>query len=106
MPFLILAYAIAIMPNALHAITTLSGIDLIWLILLGAMVLGICYWFFYMSEAEMMTKEFMRLDSDHDGYISREEASKWKYLAKGFDKFDTNHDGKISRQEYEKAVQK
>jgi Ca2+-binding EF-hand superfamily protein len=41
----------------------------------------------------------MKLDTNHGGDISREEARKWADLAKVFDPFDANHDGKISRQE-------
>jgi hypothetical protein len=116
MPFLFVAYVFAVNPNALNYAMTatpatlatgiISGIDWIWLIMFGAMILGVFYWLFYIEEEEEITQEFMDLDTNHDGYISREEASKWKYLAKVFDKFDANHDGKLSRQEFEKAVQK
>ncbi len=91
-----------IMPNALQAVEALSGIDFIWLILLGAMVLGTFYWLFYIEDEEEITEEFMRLDVDHDGYISRDEAKQWGYLAEKFDQIDANHDGKISRYDFEK----
>jgi len=103
-PFLLVAFALIIVPHPLQALKSAPGIDWIWLILLGAMLLGMFYWLFYIEEEEEITEEFMELDSNHDGYISREEASKWNYLAREFDKFDTNHDGRLSRQEYEKAV--
>ena len=105
-PFLLAVYALYISADPLVAIRSLSGIDWLWLILLGAMALGVFYWLFFIREEEEITEEFMDLDTDHDGYITRKEASKWKYLARVFDKFDTNHDGKLSRQEYEKAVKK
>ena len=113
-PFLLVGYALLINPDVFGyamkstpltlADGVLSGIDWIWLIMLGAMMLGIFYWLFYIEDEEEITEEFMRLDTNHDGYISREEASKWKYLARVFDRVDTDHDGKLSRQEFEKAI--
>jgi len=103
-PFLLVAFALVIIPHPLQVLKLAPGIDWVWLILLGAMLLGMFYWLFYIEDEEEITEEFMELDTDHDGYITREEASKWKYLADAFDKFDANHDGKLSRQEFEKAV--
>lgn len=46
-------------------------------------------------KGEMMDK----LDTDGDGFISKDEAAKFPRLAAAFDKLDTNHDGKLSPEE-------
>lgn len=98
-PFLVVGYAMGIMPNFLQAVNTLNVIDVIWLILLGAMMLGVYWWLFYIEEEEEITEEFMELDRNHDGYISRDEAE--GYLAEKFEECDADHDGKISRHDFE-----
>ncbi len=40
-----------------------------------------------------------RLDLNHDGMISREEASGYPKLAKAFNRIDVNKDGQLSRDE-------
>ena len=42
---------------------------------------------------------FERLDLDHDGFISRQEAQADPHLARHFDAIDTDHDGRLSHQE-------
>ncbi|MGG6462424.1 EF-hand domain-containing protein [Solilutibacter silvestris] len=44
---------------------------------------------------------FMRLDADHDGKISRDEAAKDPKLAAKFDQLDANHDGFLDRSDFE-----
>ncbi len=44
---------------------------------------------------------FMRLDTDHDGKISRDEAAKNPKLAAKFDQLDANHDGFLDRSDFE-----
>lgn len=44
---------------------------------------------------------FMRLDTNHDGKISREEAAKDPKLAAKFDQLDVNHDGFLDRSDFE-----
>jgi len=46
---------------------------------------------------------FRRLDTNHDNFVSREEAAKQKDFLPAFDAADVNHDGKLSREEFEKA---
>src|SRR5262249_1668770 len=48
---------------------------------------------------------FEKLDTDHDGVISKAEAEKAPMVAKHFDEIDTNHDGMISLDEWKAAMQ-
>ena len=45
---------------------------------------------------------FTDLDRNHDGLLTKQEASSVKEL--DFDKADTNRDGRLDRAEYEAAV--
>jgi len=47
---------------------------------------------------------FQRLDSDHDGFISRAEAKQDAAVDAGFDQADTNGDGKLDEDELIKAL--
>jgi Ca2+-binding EF-hand superfamily protein len=49
--------------------------------------------------AKQVDNVFARLDNDHDGKISKSEASKGPRLSKHFDAIDTNHDGFVTRAE-------
>ena len=40
-----------------------------------------------------------RMDTDGDGFISKDEAAKYPRLAANFDQIDTNKDGKLSKDE-------
>jgi hypothetical protein len=103
MPFLFFGLAMTIMPNPLHTLGTFSGIEYIWLIMFGAMSVGLLYWLFYIEDEAEITEEFNALDTKHDGYVTREAAcgiNGWKHLGEVFDRIDTDHDGKISRQEF------
>lgn len=51
-----------------------------------------------------LKRAFNFMDDNHDGKISREEASRFRGVAKNFDRADTNHDGFLSRQEFDKAM--
>ncbi len=45
-------------------------------------------------------EKFDAADTDHDGFLSRDEAAKgMPRVAKHFDDIDANHDGKVSVQE-------
>ena len=54
--------------------------------------------------AGALKRAFNFMDDNHDGKISREEASRFLGVAKYFDRADTNHDGFLSRQEFDKAM--
>lgn len=55
------------------------------------------------SAAEV-AQMFGYIDRNHDGMISREEASGFRGVARHFDEADTNKDGFLSRDEFEKAM--
>lgn len=46
---------------------------------------------------------FQKLDTDHDGYIRRDEAPKLRSFDTAFDEADGNHDGKLDADEFAKA---
>jgi hyperosmotically inducible protein len=48
------------------------------------------------------SKSFKSLDTDNDGTLTRDEASKEELFAKHFKAADTNHDGKLTEEEYTK----
>ena len=49
---------------------------------------------------EKFTEKFNAADSNHDGFLTRDEAAKsMPHVAKNFDAIDTDHDGKLSLQE-------
>jgi hyperosmotically inducible protein len=48
---------------------------------------------------------FDALDTNSDGYLSREEVARQRELAKRFDRFDADRDGRMSLDEYLKASQ-
>lgn len=54
--------------------------------------------------ANDLERAFGFMDSDHDGKVSRQEASGFRGVAKNFDRADTNHDGFLSREEFDTAM--
>lgn len=46
---------------------------------------------------------FNQLDSNHDGYVSKEEAKRSAGVTASFDSMDSNRDGAISASEFSKA---
>lgn len=46
------------------------------------------------------SKDFKALDTDHDGTLSRKEASKEELFAKHFAAADKDHDGTLTEEEY------
>jgi Ca2+-binding EF-hand superfamily protein len=55
--------------------------------------------------SKRVEQAFARLDSDHDGRISRAEAAKGPKMARTFDKVDADHDGFVNRAELSAAVE-
>jgi Ca2+-binding EF-hand superfamily protein len=49
------------------------------------------------------SRRFQRLDTNADGYITREEARKSDSLSNHFDEVDIDHDGRISVGEMREA---
>jgi len=96
-PFLMAGYALTIVPNGMQALRNTDGVDWLWIILLGSMMIGVYYFLVvYLEDEEKITEAFRRLDRDHDGFITREDASYWPELLRAFDRFDTDHDGRLS----------
>lgn len=50
------------------------------------------------SQSSLST--FNKLDTNHDGYVDRNEAKRLNGLSEIFDQADTNHDGKLSKEEF------
>jgi hypothetical protein len=54
--------------------------------------------------ASDLERAFNFMDGNHDGKVSREEASGFRGVAKHFDQADTNHDNFLSREEFDTAM--
>ena len=54
--------------------------------------------------ASELERAFGFMDGDRDGKVSRQEASGFRGVAKNFDRADTNHDGFLSREEFDTAM--
>lgn len=52
---------------------------------------------------EQPNRAFEKLDTDHDGFISRDEAAKRRGFARALSEADDNRDGKLDRDEFVKA---
>ena len=105
-PFLMTGAALLVLPHPWETFRDAHGEDWIWLILLGALMLGLFYFFaVYLLHEEDIAEEFLRLDTDHDGFISREDAKNWPELSRVFDKLDRDHDGRLSHDDF-KAFEK
>jgi osmotically-inducible protein OsmY len=48
--------------------------------------------------------EFLKLDTNHDGYLSQAETSGLPGFSEAFKEADANHDGRLSPDEYIKAA--
>ena len=103
-PFIVVAAAIAFVPGATHAMKAVSGIEWIYLIMVGAMTLGCFYWLLDLDVDVRRERLFKRFDINHDGYISRAEIARAGDLAGVFDQVDSDHDGKLSRREFAAAL--
>lgn len=101
-PFIMFGYAVMKIPNGLQVIGNWGLLDWMWLIMLGAMMLGLYYLLsVFFIEEEEIEEDFERIDRDHDGFVTQDDASRYPGLAKVFAKFDVDHDGKLSRVEFE-----
>jgi len=54
--------------------------------------------------ASALERAFDFMDDNHDGKVSREEASGFRGVAKHFDQADTDRDGFLSREEFDTAM--
>ena len=100
--FFVAGLALLVVPAPLQTLRNTDGADWIWLIRLGAMMVGVCYFLaVYLEDEEEIAEEFQRLDRDHDGFVTREDAKDWPELIRLFDKFDTDCDGRLSHVDFE-----
>ena len=101
-PFFMTGAAFLVLPDPWQTFRNVHGEDWIWLILLGGMML-VMYYFagVYFEDEEEINEEFLRLDRNHDGFITREDAKNWPELTREFDKFDRDHDGRLSHNDFE-----
>jgi Ca2+-binding EF-hand superfamily protein len=61
----------------------------------------------YKTRAQREFERFRALDTDKDGYLSRDEFAREAPQGKGaFSALDANGDGKISQQEYQRMLQR
>ncbi|SPJ15709.1 exported hypothetical protein [Burkholderiales bacterium] len=101
-PFFMAGFALLVVPDPWQTLRNTDGEDWIWLILLGGMMVGVYYFLaVYMEDEEEIAEEFQRLDRDHDGFVTREDAKDWPELIRLFDKFDTDRDGRLSHVDFE-----
>ena len=56
--------------------------------------------------AKHVDEVFAKLDTDHDGKISKAEAAKGPRLSKNFDEVDADHDGFVTKAELSAAMAK
>jgi hyperosmotically inducible protein len=56
-----------------------------------------------MPTPDASSPAFQKLDTNHDGYISRDEAPKLRSFDTAFAEADANHDGKLDADEFAKA---
>ena len=54
--------------------------------------------------AAQIDEAFKKTDQDHDGKITRQEATIWTGLSRQFELVDTNKDGNISSAEFDEAL--
>lgn len=102
-PFLMVAYAFVRLPNAIQMLQEFDSIDWMWLLFLGLMMVGLYHFLaVYLEEENDIELDFRRLDSDHDGYLTPDDARQWGHLARAFESFDADRDGKLSRLEFER----
>jgi hypothetical protein len=101
-PFFMTGAALLVLPHPWETLRNVQGQDWIWLILLGGMMLAMYYFAgVYFEDEEKITEEFQRLDADHDGFISREDAKVLPELSRDFDKYDRDHDGRLCHSDFE-----
>jgi Ca2+-binding EF-hand superfamily protein len=58
------------------------------------------------GEPSPANRAFQKLDTNRDGYISRDEAARLRNFGKASDEADDNHDGKLERDEFVNAQAK
>ena len=56
------------------------------------------------TSATQTNPAFQKLDANHDGFVSRDEAKQDKAVTSTFDQADMNHDGKLDEDELIKAL--
>jgi len=104
-PLLVILAAFVIFPDRFKlAVTQGLPYEWIWIFIVGLGSLFLMYLFIDFKHRTEMRGVFEKLDTNCDGYISKEEAHGYNNLNTVFDKFDKNHDGYLTFKEFAKAV--
>ncbi|MGC2463165.1 MAG: EF-hand domain-containing protein [Steroidobacteraceae bacterium] len=100
-PFLVVLAALLVLPSGVQTLRSADALDWMWLMLLGAIMLGVYYFLMvYLTDQEEIAAEFHQLDRDHDGFITVEDCKAWPELRHSFPRFDADHDGRLSRLDF------
>ncbi len=100
-PFLVALGALLFLPDSAQLVTSQYALDWMWFMLLVAMMLGLYFATVYVVDEEMIAREFMELDHDHDGFITVDDARTWPELRNAFARFDADHNGRMSRLDFD-----
>ena len=100
-PFLVVLAALLVLPSGVQTLRSADALDWMWLMLLGAIMLGVYYFLMvYLTDHEAIAAEFHQLDRDHDGFITAEDCKTWPELRHSFARFDADRDGRLSRLDF------
>ncbi len=104
-PLLLILAAYFMFPGKFEvAVLYADPVGWIWIFLFALFALFVIYMTTYIQRQTEMRGVFDKLDTNHDGYISREEAHGYKDLNTVFKKFDKHRAGYLTRREFARAV--
>ncbi|MBI2320310.1 MAG: BON domain-containing protein [Betaproteobacteria bacterium] len=81
-----------------------SGIALVYVGLVAAAALATsAAWAAEVSPTMSVEAKFQVLDTNHDGFVSKDEVKRYRGYGKAFDEADQNRDGKLNAEEFVKS---